>query len=315
MSFFGRTKVPAPYLLCSSCLPLFKAFEHSFYGLLQRCGCKEEANITCNDTLLHWKRRKGKYCPPKVMTRAVATQTKTLTPTQSLEQCILQCSGFRFWVTSIWHGLQHQMLEKEPTCEAVVLLLADFFRRKHRTPLLQTTAESVGVGSFALAWFGMEEGMDVFQSVDIAQGIHVSRRRWNKLRAVFQRDSVGKRRCFSDGSAFPKLIFSWRSVRQVRQCFASTLELEHDEVSCSRSLTSLLRSVVRCRPVCAALGVQPGQATCQLDGLCGVDALPICRYGTLLPTHLCHVTAAVTALRLYINVIRISMILRCTLVQ
>ena len=217
MSFFGRIEVPAPYLLCSTCLPLFKTFERSFYGLLQRCGYKEELGITSNDTLLHWKRRKSKFCPPKVLTRAVATQTKTVTPTQSLEQCILQCLGFRFWVTSIWHGLQHHMLEKEPTCEAVVLLLADFFRRKHWKPLLQATAESLGVGSFARARFEMEQGMDVFQSVDIAQGIHVSHRRWNKLRAVFQKDSVGKRRCFTDGSAFPKLIFSWRSVRQVRQ--------------------------------------------------------------------------------------------------
>ena len=243
MSFFGRTQVPAPYLLCSSCLPLFKSFEHSFCGLLQRCGCKEEASITCDDTLLHWKRRKSKYCPPKGLTRAVVTQTNTLTPTQSLEQCILQCLGLRFWVTLIWHGLQQQMLEKEPTCEAVVLLLADCFRLKHWTPLLQATAESVGVGSFALAQFEMEHGMDVFQSVNIAQGIHVSRPRWNKLRAGFQKDSVGKGRCFSDGSAVPKLIYSSRSVRQVRQYFASTLELEHDEVSCSRSLTSLLRSV------------------------------------------------------------------------
>ena len=42
------------------------------------------------------------------------------------------------------------------------------------------------------------------------------------------------------------------------------------------------------------------------------------RGGGLLPAHETHrwgVTAAVTALRLYINVIRISMMLRCTLVQ
>ena len=177
MSFFGRTEVPVPYPVCSTCLPLFKTFEHHFYGLLQRCGCKEESSITANDRFAALEKAQEQILPTKGAHSCCGHTNKNFDTHTIIEECILQCLGFRFWVTSILHGLRHQMLEREPTREAVVMLLANFFRRKHWKPLLQATADSVGVGSFALARFEMERGMDVFHSVDIAQGIHVGRRR------------------------------------------------------------------------------------------------------------------------------------------
>ena len=191
---------------------------------------------------------------------------------------------------TLWDTLRNQMKKGHSDKDvanlkdAIVDEFSRFFDRKRWRSLLEKTSLRLGLNkeSVATPFRGVEAQLDVMHSMIVKQTAHFSRRPWCALYQEFLYAPSGDRRMTSFGVPFPKILRIWEEVMGITKAFEGALDLQGN-LDCKYRLPSVLLSdLLASAPLRKQVGVADGANQVYLDALGGVDALPICPYGSVL---------------------------------
>ena len=213
----------------------------------------------------------------------------------SMEQAILRVACPAYNTAGMQHRLWHTVRFDCPDNECLQNVLAElvdffaqFFDRKVWRTIFNRVGEKMG-NKFAYQQCidEIEAEYDILHSLVLQQACNASRRKWTAMYQMF-RGEVGERRVFSNGLRFPRVLHSWGKIQEAAKGCTSPLNLQGDKTHCYRLASSMIPRLLSCAPMRERMKVQQGAPIVRLDALCGVDALPLLGFSTVLPSHVTH---------------------------